>query len=399
MNTLIAGAATTRFRLDVGTRLRDLVADAVESALGDAGVPAGEVGFVMFGNAAAGLLTGQEMIRAQTALAASSLAGVPTLSVENACASSSSAFHLGCMAIESGMHDVVVVVGAEKMSDHDRSRASRALATAMDVELGDDAGDSGDGRDGEGGAPRPVFMEFYAGEARDYMARSGATAADFAAVVAKNTANGAVNPVAQVRTPISVAEALAARLIADPLTRPMCSSIGDGAAALVLCSPAAARRFGLSGPRVLASVVASGAAEDIRRGRDVVAETAGRAYTIAGVGPEDVDVAEVHDAAAPAELIVSEQLGLAAAGDGAPLLRAGHTAIGGRIPINPSGGLLARGHAIGATGAAQLVELVDQLRGRCGQRQVEGARIAIAENAGGMVGGGPAACAITILGA
>jgi acetyl-CoA acetyltransferase len=264
----------------------------------------------------------------------------------------------------------------------------------VDLEATGSGDGAGAGADAEGGAPRPVFMEIYADEARAYMERSGATAADFAAVAAKATANGSRNPFAQVRTALTVEEVLAARTIVDPLTRPMCSSIGDGAAALVLCSPEHARHRGLRGARVRASVVAAGWAEGTG---DVVERAVATAYGKAGVGPGDLDVVEVHDAAAPAELIISEQLGLAGSGDGPRLIRNGSSSIGGRRPVNPSGGLLARGHPIGATGAAQLVELTMQLRGRAGDRQVPRARIGLAENAGGSLGNGPAACTVTIL--
>jgi acetyl-CoA acetyltransferase len=295
------------------------------------------------------------------------------------------------MAIESGAHDVVAVVGAEKMTDQDRGRALRALATAVDIEAqADAAAEAGD-------QPRPVFMEIYAAIARQYMERSGATQRDFAEVVAKNTLNGSLNPIAQVRSPMSVEEVLAAREIVNPLTRPMCAGIGDGAAAVILCSDKRARELGLSGPKILACEMSSGVPG---RKINIVTDTSRRAFERAGVSPRDVDVVELHDAAAPAEVMVPEEIGLVAEGDGPKIVRDGTTRIGGRMPINPSGGLTARGHPIGATGVAQIVELTEQLRGRAGSRQVEGAQIALAENAGGsMPGGGGAACVITILGA
>lgn len=393
MDVTIAGVGMTKFGMHLETSLRSLVAEATRVAISDAAVSVDDVELVVLGNAAAGLLTGQEMIRAQTSLSASPLVGVPTMAVENACASSSSAFHVGCMAVESGRYDTVVVVGAEKMTHTDRSRAPRALATAIDIgEFGDLDVDVRP--ESESAAPRSVFMEIYAAEARRYMERSGATVRDFAAVAAKNSWNGSLNPFAQTRTALSVDDVLAARMIAAPLTRPMCSSIGDGAAALVLCSGSVAHARGLAGPRVLTSVLSAGSAISTD---NVVESTARSAYEHAGVDPEDLDVVEVHDAAAPAELLLSEELGLAPAGDGPALIRSGTSAIGGARPINPSGGLLARGHPIGATGAAQLVELVTQLRGRAGSRQIDAARIALAENAGGSLGNGPAACMVTIL--
>ncbi|MGH9056906.1 MAG: thiolase C-terminal domain-containing protein [Acidimicrobiales bacterium] len=385
MDVEVIGTGITRFGMFVDTRLRDLASEAADLALDDADVSGEEIGLVVFGNAAAGLLTGQEMIRAHTALRSSKVAGRPMISVENACASSSSAFHFGALAVASGAYETVLVVGAEKMTSQDRSLAGKALAAAVDVE--EAAGEVGGGDE----APRPVFMEIYAAEARAYMQRTGATPADLATVAAKSSKNGSLNPIAQNRIPLSTEEILEARTIVEPLTRPMCSSIGDGAAAVVL-----ARRSRRSVPsvRVLASCVASAAAGD--RG-DVVLRAARGAYEQAGLGPEDLDVCEVHDAASPAELVIAEELGLAADGDALGMLRRGDTEIGGRLPVNPSGGLIARGHPVGATGAAQIVELADQLRGRACRRQVEGARIGLAENAGGSLGNGPAVCVVTIL--
>ncbi len=383
MNTVIVGTGITPFGMFVDTPLRELASAAADQALNDAGLTAEEVGLVVFGNAAAGLLTGQEMIRAHTALSRSQVAGRPMVSVENACASSSSAFHFATLAVSSGQYDTVLVVGAEKMTNADRTLAGKALATAVDVELAK-----------EGSADGPVFMEIYAAEARKYMERTGATARDLAVVAAKNHHNGSLNPIAQTRSKMSVDDVLAARSIVDPLTRPMCSSIGDGAAAVVLTRDDVARSRGMSAVRVLASSVGAGRADGPG---DVVARTVQQAYDRAGVGPEDLDLCEVHDAAAPAELAIAEELGIAAPGDGAKIARDGDTALGGRVPVNTSGGLIARGHPVGATGAAQIVELADQLRGRSGERQVADAHIGLAENAGGDLGNGPAACVVTIL--
>ncbi|MGQ0482815.1 MAG: thiolase family protein [Pseudonocardia sp.] len=383
MDVEIIGTGITGFGMFVDTRMRELAARAVDQALEDAGVSGDEVDLVVFGNAAAGLITGQEMIRAHTALGGSGVAGRPMVSVENACASSSSAVHLAAMAVASGAYRTVVAVGAEKMTSQDRTLAGRALGSAMDVEE-------------VGAAEGPVFMNIYAAEARGYQERSGAADRDFAMIAAKNLRNGSLNPIAQNRTPLSADEVLAARTIVAPLTRPMCSSIGDGAAACVLTSTALARKRGRPGVRLLATSVGASTAVD---SGDIVSRTATAAFEQAGLGPADVDVCELHDAAAPAELIIMEEIGLAAPGEGAKLVREGDTAIGGRIPVNPSGGLLARGHPIGATGAAQIVELADQLRGRAGARQVEGARVGLSENAGGWLVNSPAACVVTILGA
>ncbi len=246
----------------------------------------------------------------------------------------------------------------------------------------------------EPGASRSFFMDIYAYLAREYMQRSDATAADFARVAAKNHRHGSLNPKAQYRDRVTVEQVLAARPIADPLTLTMCSPLGDGAAAVLLCSPAWARARGADAVRLLASVLVSG---QVDPSEPAVERAARRAYELAGVGPQDVDVAEVHDAAAPAELIVYEEIGLAAPGEGAALLRSGATELGGRVPVNVSGGLISKGHPVGATGCAQIVELTEQLRGHAGERQVESARVALAENAGGFLDTEPAAVGIHVL--
>jgi acetyl-CoA acetyltransferase len=239
-----------------------------------------------------------------------------------------------------------------------------------------------------------VFMNIYAAETRDYMQRSGATWDDIAAVTVKSYRNGSRNPIAQIRTPLSLDEVRDARMIVDPLSRPMCSSIGDGAAALVVTTSQLARRRGQQAVRILASSVGAAVAGDAG---DVVTRTAHSAFAQAGVGPGDIDVSEVHDAVAPVELLIAEELGLAPENGAVAMSRKGAFGIAGTSPINPSGGLVARGHPIGATGAAQLVELADQLRGRATGRQVEQPRIGLAENAGGSLGNGPAVCVVTVL--
>jgi acetyl-CoA acyltransferase len=203
----------------------------------------------------------------------------------------------------------------------------------------------------------------------------------------KNHHHGALNPHAQYRDEVTVEEVLASRPISGPLRLLMCSPLGDGAAAVVL-------RAGIGEVRVRATALATGRDDD---GELAVERAAAKAYAQAGVGPTDVDVAEVHDAAAPAELQIYEELGLCEPGGGPALLASGATALGGRVPVNTSGGLLSKGHPVGATGCAQIVELADQLRGRAGARQAEGARIGLAENAGGFLGPDQAVACVTIL--
>jgi acetyl-CoA acyltransferase len=399
----VAGAAMTRFGKFPDTTIRALAEEATNGALEDAGVTAADIGMVFFSNAVAGLLTNQEMIRGQVALRHTGLLGVPMVNVENACASASSAFFLACMAVGSGAVDVALAVGSEKLTHEDRSRSFAAIGTAVDqqqvaeLQQWASSGSAGSplpeqadslsgevraGAAGEGGGKRSFFMDIYAANSRAYMNRSGATRQDFAEVAVKSHRHGALNPNAQYRTEVTVEDVLASREIAPPLTLLMCSPIGDGAAALVVCSPGAARRLGAR-VRVRACTLVSG--RDHGPGEAGAVERASRAaYEQAGAGPGDLDVVELHDAAAPAELMTYEELGLCGEGDGPALLASGATWLGGRLPVNPSG-------------CAQLVELTDQLRGRCGQRQVPGAQLALAQNGGGFLGSDAAAMVVTVL--
>jgi len=403
----VAGAAMTRFGKFPDTTVRALAEEATRGALDDAGVTAADIGMVFFSNAVEGLLTNQEMIRGQVALRYTGLLGVPMVNVENACASASSAFHLACLAVGSGAVEAALAVGSEKLTHEDRSRTFAAIATAVDqqqvaelqqwVSSGSAglSGSAGSADMAQAGGKRSFFMDIYAASSRAYMSSSGATREDFAQVAVKSHRHAALNPYAQYRNAVTVEDVLASREIAAPLTLLMCSPVGDGAAALVVCSPEMARRLGAR-VRVRACTLVSG--RDREPGQPGAAERASQAaYEQAGVDPGDVDVVELHDAAAPAELMTYEEIGLCQAGQGPALLASGATGLGGRVPVNPSGGLLSRGHPIGATGCGQLVELTEQLRGRCGQRQVEGARLALAHNGGGFLGNDAAATVVTVL--
>jgi acetyl-CoA acyltransferase len=404
----IAGVGMTAFGKFPDRGTRSLAEEATAEALRDARATAGDVEMAFFSNATAGILTGQEMIRGQVALRNTGILGVPIVNVENACASASSAFWLAHMAVASGQVDIALAIGSEKLTHPDKARSFAAIGTAVDLDnlvgarealtrtlLGMGSDDAPKKEAGGGGGKSP-FMDVYAGMTRHYMEQSGATPEDFARIAVKNQGNGKLNPKAQYGGDITVEEVLASRQISGPLTLLMCSPIGDGSAAVVVCSEDAARRLGAETVRVRATALVSGR----DRGPNdagAVERAVAKAYDMAGVGPEDLDVCEVHDAAAPAELMIYEELGLCGPGEGPKLLASGETALGGRVPVNPSGGLLAKGHPIGATGCAQLVELADQLRGRCGARQVEGASVALAENGGGFLGTDPAAVVITVL--
>lgn len=386
-DVVVAGVGMTRFGKFLDRTITGLASEAIAEALADAGTDADAVDVVVYSNAAAGIITGQEMIRGQCAMRESSaLLGKPIYNVENACASGSTAFDLGCALIQAGRAEVALVVGAEKLSHEDKARTFSAFEAAVDVEHSPFPDARSD---------QSVFMDLYARMTRDYMGRSGATPEDFAAVAVKSRANAGLNPLAQYRDPVTVEQVLASRVVTDPLRVLMCSPIGDGAAALVLASEAGQARLDASpSVHVKASVVLSG--NDAAPG--IVTVAARKAYAQAGITPDQVDVVELHDAAASAEFIAFEELELCGEGEAPALFRAGHTAIGGGCCVNPSGGLLSKGHPIGATGCAQLVELTHQLRGTAGERQSRAPRIAVAENAGGWLSRGPAATAVTVLG-
>lgn len=384
---VIGGVGMTPFGKFLERNLKSLAEEAVSLALKDAHVGVNDVDRVFFGNAAAGVVTGQEMIRAQSSLRNTGLDGKPMFNVENACASGSSALNLAWLSVASGQAETALVVGVEKLSHEDKAVSFGAFAKAVDLEEPLPEGvTTGTGS---------LFMDLYAAKARKWMEKTGAEASDFARVVVKSRHAGSLNPHAQFRKETSVEEVLTSRMVSDPLTLFMCSSIGDGGAAVFICSEEFAAKHDIRPVYIRASSIVSAKADG--SGELVAVRAARAAYEEAGIGPEDVDVVELHDASAPAELIHYENLGLCAPGDAPKLIRSGDTGIGGRISVNPSGGLLSRGHPVGATGVAQIVELTEQLRGRAGARQRPGAKVALAENNGGQLAGDSAVALVTIL--
>ena len=377
----VSGIGMTKFTKQPDRTLKDLTAEAVNESLADAGLTFDDVQAVYFANAAAGAITRQEMVKGQIFLRPMGVEAIPIINVENACASASSAFHLAWMAIASGEIDVALAVGAEKLTHPDKNVTFEAIGRAIDVEGTEPSTDG-----------RSPLMDSYAEAAQLYMDESIATPEDCAGVVVKNQANGALNPLSQYGGVITVEEVLNARMVVAPLTLYMCSPISDGAAAAVLtATPPSGVKV-----RIAASAVRSGLtpAHAPTKGSWLAAQ---EAYRRAGLGPEDLDVVEIHDAAAPAEIQLYEQVGLAPFGEGARLIRDREVFLGGRIPANTSGGLLARGHPIGATGLAQLVELVLQLRGDAGGRQVPDVKVALAQNGGGWHDGDNVAHCVHIL--
>lgn len=387
-DVVIRGCAMTPFGRHPDRTGRGLVEEALSAALRDADLQAGDVQAAYVGNAAAGLMSGQESVRAQVVLRHTGLMGVPMVNVENACASSSTALHLGWQAVASGAYDCVVVIGYEMLYDVDRSKAVRALNSSIDLtELGY-VFRGGPGRE------RAIFMDIF-GALSDGQGRDRFDSEVLALVSVKSHLNGSLNPCAQYQKELTVDQVLGSRPVAGPLTVLMCSALSDGAACLVLCAPGFRGVRG-RGVTIAASILASGRGDDLRQ-PTAVQRAMRDATAAAGAGLEDVDVVELHDATSVTELSLYEELGLCGAGEAGRLIRERVTWLGGRLPVNPSGGMIARGHPIGATGAAQVVELTWQLQGRCAARQVPSASVALAQNAGGWIGTDTAACCIHIL--
>jgi acetyl-CoA acyltransferase len=402
------GAGMTPLGKHIDRTVKQLTAQSVDAALTDAGVPLTAIEVAWFCNTRQGALEGQHGIRGQAALRAYGFEGIPIFNTDNACASSSSGVMQAYAALKSGIHDIALVVGTEKMNYPDkRKEMFEAFKGSWDRDLAEDhirdLIASGEGvqvpADAEPGGERSVFMDIYAAQARLHMKTFGTTQRQIAAVAAKNHTHSLQNPLAQYRFAMTTEEVLADRMVVWPITRAMCAPMSDGSGALVLASERVVDRF--DRPRAV-RIRGIGASSSSNRRADeyqkhLTRVAAFRCYEAAGVGPEDIDVAELHDASAIAEILHSENVGFCSYGEGGPLVESGATALGGRLPINVSGGLLSKGHPIGATGAIQLIELITQLRHEAGNRQVTGARLGLAENGGGFHGVEEAACVVTIL--
>lgn len=377
----IAGVSMTKFGRHDGRSMQDLAQEAVLGALADAGLAAEDVQAIYCSNVYGGMVLGQVLMRDL------GITGIPLYNVENACASGATAVHLASHGLRAGQFDTVLVFGVEQLT---RLGGGTIPLQRNDykTELYAEQG--------------MVLPAVYAMRATRYLHEHGLPADTLGKVAVKNRRHGARNPCAQTRQEISLAEVMGSRMVADPLTLyQCCPSAVDGAAALVLTGKSTGahpRKV-----RILASVIQSGrreeGLEDILDA-EITARAARLAYEEAGLGPRDVDVVELHDAFTIAELLYYEALGLCPRGESFRLLEEGATALGGRVPVNPSGGLLAKGHPLGATGVAQMVELVWQLQGRAQGRQVDGARIGLAQcTGGGIAGVDHAASAVHLLGA
>jgi len=374
----IIGVGCTKFGEMWERSFRDLFVEAGLNALEDAGTRGEDIEALYVGNMSAGKFIDQEHIGALIADYAG-LAGslhIPSTRVEAACASGGLALRDGVMAVASGLHDIVIAAGVEKMTDVETGVTIDALASAADREW-----------EGFMGA---TFPGLYAMMARLHMHKYGTTREQLATVAVKNHHNATMNPKAQYRKEITIDEVINSPLVADPLRVYDCSPITDGAAAVVLAPAELARKLNDAPIYVRASAQASDTItlhdrRDITT-LDATVYAAKRAYEMAGISPKDVDVAEVHDCFTIAEICAIEDLGFVQKGDGGPATEEGMTALDGKIPINPSGGLKACGHPVGATGIKQAIEIAEQLRGDARERQVNGAEIGLTHNVGGTGG-------------
>lgn len=372
------GVGMTPFRRAADADLAALAREAALLALRDAGLPAARIGAGYFANVLGPQLTG-EVTAGQYVMAALGVRRVPIVNVENACTSGSTAFWLAVNGIRSGEVDVALVIGAEKMSVPGLGLL-RGGPEEIETQLG------------------LVAPASFALRARRHMHEFGTTPQQLALVSVKNRRHAARNPLAQFREPVTLEQVLGSPMIADPITRLQCCPTADGAAAVVLASAAVAASLRRA-VRVDAAILCTGGYENPadlarwetdRRGCEL-------AYQRAGIGPGDLDVIECHDAFSIAELMHCEALGLCPPGEGGRLLESGATALGGRIPVNVSGGLLSRGHPIAATGCAQVVEIVQQLRGEARERQVEGAQVGLAQCMGGDQAADAKSCTVIIV--
>ena len=398
----VIGVGMTRFGKFLDRSLKDLSREAVEDTLRHAGIERKEIEAAYVSSSMAGLMTGQESIRGQVWLRPLGIEGIPIFNVENACASASSAFHLGWLSVAAGLYECVLALGAEKLYDRDKVKSFMALGTAVDIEevgkiieLIEAEGLGGVSTEGSG-ENRSIFMDFYAALARYYMREYGATPEHFGKLSVKNHYNGSLNPHAQYRERVTLQEVMDSPMISYPLTRLMCAPISDGAAAAIICSEEYARGRTDKPVYVAATVNQSGISDVPLGGDGIVRRMVPLAYEQAGIGPGDLDVVEVHDATSVSEYGFMEDLGVCAPGEAKDWIDRGWTEIGGKVAFNTSGGLVTKGHPVGATGLGMIAEIVWQLRGEAGERQVADPKVGLTLNGGGVLGTEPAAMSIHI---
>ena len=359
----VIGVGMTKFGRFPETSFEDLGREAITNAIKDADIKPKEIEFGYCGNVYGGMCMGQRLLKEI------GIADIEIINVDNACASGSTALRGVWYAIATGLYDIGIAVGIEKLTH---------LPPATLVPPGEDL-------QGEMGM---VFPAYFAMIMRQYMETYGTTLEQVAKISVKNHHNGCLNPYSQFQKEVTVEEVLSSRMISDPITLLQCCPTSDGAAAAILCSSSLARRYTSHMITIAASVLRTGnflyTQEDFTFS-DLTANVAKKAYEMAHVGPEDIDLCELHDAFAINELLHYEELGFCSRGEGGILIEKGETEIGGKIPVNTSGGLLSKGHPLGATGVAQIAEIVWQLRGKAGKRQVKNPKVGLAHLVGGAV--------------
>ncbi len=375
----IIGAGMTQFGKHTDRSLRDLGREACVNALRESGITPKEIEAGYCGNALAPAIQGETGV-GQNVFWEVGINEIPIVNVENACASGSTALREGWLAIAGGFYEMVIVAGVEK-TVMPKGAMLDVGAAELETKLGD------------------VFPGQFALIAQKHMERYGTTREQLAKVSVKNHFNGALNPYAQFQKQFTVEEVLNSPVVADPLTLFSCCPNSDGAAALILCSKKKAQKMKVRAVRIAASILTSGTYNNQRdiTGWEIEKRAAERAYEMASLGPKDIDLVEVHDAFTISEIIHYEDLGLCAPGEGGRLIGEGATELSGRIPVNTSGGLLAKGHPVGASGVAQVVEIVWQLRGEGGKRQVKNPRVGLAQIMGGYKEWDTRACTVHIL--
>jgi acetyl-CoA acetyltransferase len=379
----IIGVGMTRFGKFEDRDMKDLGREAVWTALNDAGVAVKDIEVAYVANAVGQQLTELKGTIGQHVLTSAGIFGIPVINVENACTGGSTSLRGAYMEVASGNANVALAVGVEKLFCGDSAKSAQTMAAGtIYAKFGF------------------MFVALYALQLKKWMAASGATKLHFAKVAAKNKYNGSLNPYAQFQKAMTVEQILESRVVAEPLTQFMCSTMADGAAAAIVCSSDIAKKISKKQPIQIAACELVSGTYNIpgEVHEEITTRAALKAYEKAGIGPEDVQVVEVHDAMSPAELRMYEELHLCKPGEAGMMIDEGHTTLTGRLPVNPSGGLAAKGHPISATGLAQVYEVVTQMRGEAGKRQVaNNPKVGLVENAGGWTMDDNAACAVTIL--
>jgi len=412
-NAYVIGSYSTQFKKWPDLTNKQLAREALVGVLQDAGWQTGEaIQNAYFSNCGMGVLWNQDSVRGHCVFAplveeCLYPERVPVINVEGACASGSLAFHMAWKDILSGLHDVSLAFGLDKFYHADSAKIMEAFEHGVDREEKSrlieeyQAVAAECGRKFEQMPGHTLFMDTYAMQACWHMWKYGTTQKQIAVGASKNHHNGTLNPKAQYQFEVPVEKVLEDYEVSYPLTRSMCAPIGDGAAAAILCSenylktlPGSVRDRAV---KVKASVISSGKHRPISE-PGLSRWAADRAYRLAGVGPDDIDVAEVHDATSFCEIYQAEMLGFCPVGEGGKLVESGATMLDGRIPINTSGGLVSKGHPIGATGLSMIYEIATQLRGEAGARQVRNAAIGLIQNGGGVISVEEMVCGVTILG-